>query len=107
MLFDAYQPLAWSVPVASNVARAWVYRQSRASEDDCSADLTFGSGYHGPEPWAYNNKTLCGQYDLDAVLGEVEHCSMVKTAHDAAFVNIVSHLSYGPWHSHAKGCPTE
>jgi hypothetical protein len=104
VLFDAYQPLAWSVPIAKNVARAWVYRQTHAAADDCSADITFGLGYNGPPAHVKNPSTLCGEYDLDAFLGEVDHCGMVEAAADAAFVNLVYHGSHGPWHKHVSGC---
>lgn len=105
VLLDAFQPQISRVTIPSNVARAWVYRQTDTTSGDCSTYASLGFGFNGHRPKAKSQKTVCSMYDLDTFADDVGHCDVPLVARDAALLNLTERRDYAPWADHAAACP--
>ncbi len=104
VLLDAFQPQISRATIPSNVARAWVYRQTDTTSGDCSSTVSLGFGFNGHRALAKSAKTACREYDLDSFLDGIGHCDVPKAAAEAALVNLLEHEPYEPWADHASAC---
>lgn len=107
VLLDPFQPQRWRAPIPANVARAWEYRQTDTTEDDCSSTVSLGFGFNGLSPKAKSASSACSVYDLDTFMDGVGHCDVPVRARDAAIVNLTQHKDYAAWSAYAEECPLD
>lgn len=104
VLLDPFQPQLSRANIPSNVAHAWIYRQTETTDGDCSSSVSLGFGYNGHRPRAQSEMTFCQDYDLDAFKNDVGHCDVPSVATKAAVHNLVTLTDYEPWAKNAVEC---